>query len=244
MSNKPNRPSRSSTKVRAAANAGGGGSTVWLWVGLAAVIVVAGIVAVMVSRSSGSGPEGGSASPSGGTVVPAGEVEDPTVEVSGTPLPAMASGGSDAAIGMELPTIQGETFDGSSMAISGSEGSQVVMAIAHWCPHCRAEVPDLQDWLDSNGMPSDVALSSVATDNRPGQINYPAGEWLRGEGWSVPTMVDDSQNAAAAALGVTGYPTFVVVGPDGTVVTRASGEISIDTWEALLEAARTGQPPA
>ena len=246
MSNKPSRRPQSSNRVKAASRAGGSGSTAWIWIGLVAVVIVVGVVAVVASRSGDDAPEGGAASPSGGTVVPAGEIDDPAVTVTGTALPEMASAtvpADDPAVGLELPAIEGQTFDGSAMTISPDQGSQVVMAIAHWCPHCNREVPDLQDWLDQNGMPQDVALSAIATDNRSDQVNYPAGQWLRNYGWSVPTMVDDSSNTAAAALGVRGYPTFVAVGPDGTVVARTSGEISIETWEALLDAARTGQAP-
>jgi thiol-disulfide isomerase/thioredoxin len=129
------------------------------------------------------------------------------------------------------------------VTISPGGTPKVIMGIAHWCPHCQAEVPRIQDWLDQNGMPADVELVAVATSNDPSRTNFPAAPWLRKEGWSVPTMLDDKENAAALGLGVTGFPAFIVVDKDGKVVFRTSGEITMAQWESLLEAARTGTAP-
>lgn len=245
MSNKPSQRNSASAKVRAASG-GGRSSTMWLWVGLVVVVVIVGVVAVLIGRSSDSGSSGGSASPSGGTVVPSGDLEYGAIDVLGTPLadaPASGSGAADTAIGATIPTIKGETFDGSQMTIAPDGKPQIIMVVAHWCPHCQAEVPRLQDWLDTNGMPADVELVTLATANDPTQANFPAAPWLRKEGWSVPTMLDDKDDRAGAALGVTGFPTFIVVDKDGKVVFRTSGEITMAQWESLLEAARTGTAP-
>lgn len=243
MSNKPSSKPQASAKVRAASGSGRGTST-WLWVGLVAVIVVIGIVAILAGRSSSSGSaSGGSESKSGGTVVPNGDLEYGAVEVEGTALPPAPQSGTDTAVGMTIPTVKGITFDESAVTISPDGKPKIIMAVAHWCPHCQAEVPRLQDWLDQNGMPSDVELVAVATSNDPSRTNFPAAPWLRKEGWSVPTMLDDKESTAAQGLGVSGFPGFTVVGADGKVVFRTSGEITIAQWESLLEAARTGTAP-
>lgn len=246
MSNKPSQRSSASAKVRAASG-GGRSSTVWLWVGLVALVVVVGVVAILVGRSSDSSASGGSSSPSGGTVVPNGDLDYGAIDVLGTKLadaPASGSGTADPALGETIPTIKGETFDGSQMTIAPDGKPQIIMVVAHWCPHCQAEVPRLQDWLDQNGMPADVELVTVATSNDSSRVNFPAAPWLRKEGWSVPTMIDDKDSNAGQALGVTGFPTFIVVDADGKVVFRTSGEITMDQWASLLEAARTGTAPA
>jgi len=240
MSNKPSRTASPSSRVQQASQSGQGRSFV-LWIALAVVVVVAALVAIGVSRSSTS-TAGGADSPSGGTVVPSGKVESGTVQVQGTPLPTARGSGSDLALGATLPTVTGEQFDGGSIVIQPTGKPQVIMGVAHWCPHCQAEVPRIQKWLDDNGMPSDVGLVTVATSNDTARPNYPAGNWLRKEQWSVPTMVDDEQNAAAAALGIGGFPAFIVVGADGKVVYRTSGEITTEQFTGLIEAARTGQP--
>jgi thiol-disulfide isomerase/thioredoxin len=243
VSNKPASKPQASAKVRAASGSGRS-SSAWIWVGLVALIVVVGVVAILVGRSSSSGSaSGGSSSPSGGTVVPSGKLEYGAVEVQGSALPAAPSSGPDTAVGLTIPTIKGITFDESTVTISPGGKPKVIMGVAHWCPHCQAEVPRIQDWLDQNGMPDDVELVAVATSNDPSRPNFPAAPWLRKEGWSVPTMLDDKENAAAQGLGITGFPAFIVVDKDGKVVFRTSGEITMAQWESLLQAARTGTAP-
>lgn len=246
MSNKPSRQSSHSAKVRAASGSGRS-NTMWWWIGLGVLVVVIGVVAIAVGRSSDSGSNsGGSASPSGGTVVPNGDLEYGSLDVTGTALPMSPdAGATDTAIGQAIPTIDGQTFDGSKITISPEGGKpQVILVVAHWCPHCQAEVPRIQDWLNTNGMPDDVELTAIATANTDQRTNFPAGPWLRKEGWSVPTLLDDKNSDAGAALGVSGFPGFIVVGADGKVVYRTSGEITMAQWEQLLQAARTGTAPA
>lgn len=241
MSNKPSRTASHSSRVNQAANAGQGRGVV-LWIALAAVVVVAGIVAIGVSRSSSSSSAGGQASPSGGTVVPSGSVEQGAVEVTGAALPpagASGSSGADPAVGMTIPTVVGQTFDGAPLTIAPTGRPMIILGVAHWCPHCQAEVPRLQEWLDANGMPSDVELVTVATATDATRPNYPPGAWLRTEGWSVPTLADDRDANAAAAYGIAGFPAFVVVGADGKVLARASGELTVAQWEQLLTLARS-----
>ena len=52
-------------------------------------------------------------------------------------------------------------------------------------------------------------------------------------------LVDDADDTAALAMGLSAYPFFVAVGGDHAVVARASGELSVERWEALLEAVAT-----
>lgn len=242
MSNKPTRSASHSSRVQKASQAGQGRSWV-LWIGLAAVVLFAGVIAIGVTRSSSSA-SGGAESPSGGTVVPSGDLNYGTVTVDGAALTPADQGTTDAAIGATMPTVTGEQFDGSSIVIGSSGKPTVVMSVAHWCNHCQAEVPRIQEWLDQNGMPSDVELLTVATSSNSTRPNFGPGQWLRREGWSVPTLVDDESNTAAQAFGVSGFPAFLVVGADGKVVQRSSGELTTDQFTQLVEAARSGQPAA
>jgi cytochrome c biogenesis protein CcmG, thiol:disulfide interchange protein DsbE len=242
VSNRPSRSTSHSARVSQASKAGKGGSPV-LWIVLAVVIVVAGVVAIGVSRSSESA-EGGGESPSGGTVVPSGDIDFGTVSTEGVALPGAGAGGTDGAVSEPLPTVEGEMFDGTPMTITPAGKPMIVLGLAHWCGHCRAEVPRLQEWFDANGMPDDVDVVAVATASSSSQPNFPPGEWLVDEGWSVPTLVDDEAGTAGTALGVQGFPAFIVVDADGNVVQRASGELTIEQWEQLMEAARTGTAAA
>ena len=242
MSNRPGRSKSASQRVRAASNAGKSRSTTWIWIGIVVVVVVVGVVAIVAGRGGSS--SGGGASPSGGTIVPSGNVEYGQVAVSGAALPQMSDTGTDPAVGSVFPSITGQQFDGKQLTIAPDGKPHIIMVVAHWCPHCQAEVPRIQKWLDKDGMPADVELVTVATSNDPAKGNFPAADWLRREKWSVPTIVDDKQTQAGTALGVSGFPYFIVTDAQGKVVYRTSGEKTEAEWNALLQAARTGKAPS
>ena len=230
----------------------GPSSTRWVWIGIAAVVVVVGVLAFVFTRSDGSDSGGGSATPNGGdatpgvTVVPVGKVAIGPIVVTGTKLPEQAAGSADPAVGQVIPTIEGQTFDASAMTIGPSGEPTIIMVVAHWCPHCQREVPFLQSWLTANGAPEGVRLVALATSNDSGKPNYPAGQWLVREKWTVPTMVDDKASDGAQALGVTGFPYFIVVDAQGKAIERTSGELTAAQWESLIAAAKAGsaQPGA
>jgi hypothetical protein len=53
-------------------------------------------------------------------------------------------------------------------------------------------------------------------------------------------MADSEAQDAAMAYGVSGYPFFTIIGADGTVKLRTSGEKSIEEIDALVDAALAG----
>lgn len=118
------------------------------------------------------------------------------------------------------------------MTIAPDGGPTMVLFVAHWCPHCQREVPVVQDWVDGGGLPRGVDLVTVSTVIDPRRPDYPPDEWLAGEGWTAPVLVD-ADNTAAAAAGLSAYPFFFAVDGDGTVALRASGELTPDELDAI-----------
>ena len=52
------------------------------------------------------------------------------------------------------------------------------MFLAHWCPHCQAEMPRLVA-LAKAGKLDGVDVTGVATGTNPGYPNYPPSAWLK-----------------------------------------------------------------
>ena len=212
----------------------------WIVGAVVLVIGVALVIAIAVSSSNKPGG-GGEAKGTAGTVVANGSTETAAVTVTGSALPAYdASIKPDPAVGQTAPTLTGVNFAGQPVTIGNDGKPKVIMFLAHWCPHCQAEVPRIQDWLNTNGFPADVELYAVATGTTSTRPNYPPSDWLVGKSWTVPVLVDSEQSDAAAAYGLTSYPYFVVVGADGKVVTRGSGELSMTDFAKLIDSARAG----
>jgi len=216
-----------------------------IWIGVGAVIVVLGLVAVFFARGSGSdvveGQTGTVAVGDSSTTMGDGGTGD-TASGSETSasLPVYdATVNDDPAVGMTIPTVTGKDFDGNDITISGDDGqAKVILFVAHWCPHCQREVPLLKGHLDDNPMPDDVELLTVSTSVKPGADNYPPQKWLEGVGWSAPVLADDEGSSVAQAYGLSAFPYFVVVDGDGKVVERASGELTTEQFDDAVAAAQ------
>ena len=192
------------------------------------MVIVALAVALLAGGGDGddSGDDASTASGDAGESSDTGSVpDDSPVTVTGTPLPPLPDDGADPAVGTSMPTLSGTALDGTSLTIPTTGRPTMIMFVAHWCPHCQAEVPVVQDWVDNGELPDGVDLVTVSTAIDPRRPNYPADEWLAAEGWTAPVLVDGDDTAAEAA-GVTAFPYFVGVDASGNVVGRTSGELT------------------
>ena len=174
----------------------------------------------------------------GVAIVTAPDVEDSlafgTVEVEGDSL-SRFEGGTDPSIGRAAPALSGITWEEAPISFEPGGDPAVVLFLAHWCDHCRAEVPRLQGWLDETEEPENVRLFSVATSSNKLQPNFPPSDWLEEEGWTAPVMFDDAVGTAAEAYGVASFPFWAVVDGDGDVVLRFSGQLDESGIEQLWE---------
>jgi thiol-disulfide isomerase/thioredoxin len=166
-----------------------------------------------------------------------GEYGEPTV--AGDALPAMASGQSivenDPANGLVAPEITGQDFDDSTVTIAPDGTPRAIVFIAHWCDHCRREVPKVQSWLDSGGGVEGVQIVSVTTSATSGQPNWPPSSWLERENWTSPNIRDDQGSSILQAYGGNSFPYWVFLNGDGTVASRIAGSIDIATLELVMQ---------
>jgi cytochrome c biogenesis protein CcmG/thiol:disulfide interchange protein DsbE len=215
------RPSGSATRRRGATQSR---TPYFVIAGIAAAV----LIALLVALAAGGGGDDNTTT-GGGNGDPA---TTGTVAVSGNPLPQFTDTSDDPAVGMTLPTLEGNDQSGATMTIGADGRPTMIVFVAHWCPHCQREVPVVQQWVDDGRLPEGVDLVSVSTAIDPNRPNYPPDAWLADEGWTAPVLVD-ADNSAAQAVGLSAYPFFVAIDGDGTVVLRATGELTADQLDAI-----------
>lgn len=163
------------------------------------------------------------------------------VTVEGEALPTFGGDpAGDQAVGATAPTVTGVGFDGETVTIAPDGRPKVVAFMAHWCPHCQAEVPRVVDWLEAGNKPENVDFYGVSTLLQRVRGNWPPEQWLQGEGWDVPTIQDDRSNSASAAMGMAGTPYWLVLDGNNEVLFRISGEITqggLDVVAAMFQTA-------
>ncbi len=162
--------------------------------------------------------------------------ETQPVTVVGDPLPPFDTPENDTSIGSTPPTLEGFAFDGSPMSITpGSTGrATMVVFLAHWCPHCNAEIPVLIEWNESGGVPDNLDVIGVSTAVFEDRDNYPPSKWIDDKGFPWPVMADSDNSDAAVAYGVTGFPTFTLIDANGKVLYRADGEKTLEELEFII----------
>ena len=192
-----------------------------------AIVIVLGVVAVLAAKGSNSKE-----------AEKVDAVQTGEVAITGDALVPFTQTDGDAAVGATIPELTGTGFDGEAITIGPDDGAQLIMVVAHWCPHCQDEVPRVVDHLAESPMPDDVALTTISTSVKPEADNYPPSSWLEREDWEAPVLADTADGQAAAALGLSGFPYFVAVDADGKVVARTSGEISTEQFDQLVAAAQ------
>jgi thiol-disulfide isomerase/thioredoxin len=198
------------------------------WV-LAAVAAIAFLVVLAVGIALAADGEDGDAGD--GAVASFGPVA-----VDGVPLPAYAE--PDPAIGSVGPNVLGRTPDGDPIEI-GLAGQQptLVVFLAHWCPHCQAELPLLVD-LAEEGAFDGMRVVAVLTGTNPDAPNHPPVAWLEREGWTGEVLLDDERFSAMSAYGQAGYPYLVALDTSGRVTGRTTGEQPAEVVMALADGAR------
>ena len=192
---------------------------------LGSVVLVA-VIAIVIVVATGGGSDSSVALSENGPIT-----------VTGDPLPAFeGETATDAGAGLTAPVLEGQAFDGSPIVIESGSPTLVVF-LAHWCPHCQAEVPDLVEWAESLSVPQGLNVVGVATATAADRPNYPPSEWLLRERWPFLVMADDEAATAAQAFGTTGYPYLVMLDENGTVQWRHSGQLAEGQLEQYLDVA-------
>ena len=154
------------------------------------------------------------------------------MKATGEMLSALEDPENDPARGKIAPTVNGFGFDGAPLTITPTGKPRLVVFLAHWCPHCNAEIPRLIEWKDSGAMPGDLEVIGVSTGARDDAPNWPPSQWVVDKAWPWPVMADSEDQGAALAYGVSGYPGLILLNGDGKVLARRSGEASIEDLKA------------
>ncbi|NNE97326.1 MAG: TlpA family protein disulfide reductase [Acidimicrobiales bacterium] len=199
--------------------------TLLIWLGGAVAVI--GLVAIVVA-GAGSVDNSGHPDLQG----------DP--QIVGDSLAALPSGAQvDPAAGEPVPEVNGADFDGTPVSITDNGKAKIIVFLAHWCPNCQQEVPEVTEWLEQNTVPDNVEILSVATSISSARDNFPPSDWLEDENWPVPVVLDSVASDIGVAYGVSAFPLWAMVDVDGNLVTRitGAGQVDLNFWTNALAAA-------
>ena len=154
--------------------------------------------------------------------------------VTGDLLPEFAGENDDnVAAGLAAPIFSAPNENSEIVSLEKNGNAKALLFLAHWCGYCQKEVPVVQGFIDSVGVPPGVDVIAIATSIDRGRENYPPQRWLADEGWSE-TQLYDLDREIGNAYGLTAFPYWVFLDKDLNVVARRTGNLPADMVGALL----------
>ena len=156
------------------------------------------------------------------------------VTISGDALPEFAGQNDmDVASGLPAPLFSAPNENSEIVSLDKNGNAKALLFLAHWCGYCQKEVPVVQGFIDSAGVPPGVDVIAIATSIDRGRENYPPQKWLADEGWSE-TQLYDLDREIGNAYGLSAFPYWVFLDKDLNVVARRTGNLPADMVGALL----------
>lgn len=131
---------------------------------------------------------------------------------SSGPLPSGPLPSGPLRVGMTLGNFTLEDLAGKPVSLSDYRGRPVLVnAWATWCPPCQAEMPDLDAFYRQHQSAGFIVLAVNAGETRDQAAGFQAQS-----GVSFPILLDP-QEQLMDRLGISDFPTSILVGRDGRV---------------------------
>ena len=135
---------------------------------------------------------------------------------------------SDEEFGLEkgdlAPDFELETIDGETIRLSDFHGEKVLLNFwATWCPPCRAEMPDMQQYHEEYDEGVILAVNLFETEQKMGQVE----SFLEEYGITFQVLLDESTQVSSL-YDAHALPTSYLINSDGTIHTLAIGPINYD----------------
>lgn len=163
-----------------------------------------------------------------------GNLPEGETTISGDALPEYAGENDiNISVGLQAPSFSGPDQNSEIISLEKNGKSKILLFLAHWCPHCQAEVPVVQEYIDTFGLPADVEVIGILTSIDRSRDNYPPHDWLVKEGWSE-TQIYDLDREIGTAYGLNAFPYWVTLDKDLKVVNRVTGKLTPDQITVLI----------
>jgi thiol-disulfide isomerase/thioredoxin len=138
-------------------------------------------------------------------------------------------GPNDKAPDFDLPLLSG-----NQIRLAELRGKIVILDFwATWCAPCEVQMPVLDKlWQDKEARAEhgdDLMIIGISVDTDPPNK---VSDWIAERGFLYPIAIGDQD--LAMRYGVIGFPTLVIIDPNGVIHTRHTGVWSRPEIESVL----------
>ncbi len=133
-------------------------------------------------------------------------------------------------VGQQAPAIEGTTMDGDTYSLASERGRfTLVNFFATWCVPCQREHDDLEAFDARHRAIGDGGVVSVVFDDSPAN----ARSFFEENGGDFPVIIDGGGDIALE-FGLIRVPESFLVAPDGVIVAKIIGGVTVDGLEEIL----------
>jgi thiol-disulfide isomerase/thioredoxin len=133
------------------------------------------------------------------------------------------------------PSFELKDLAGRTVRLSDFRGKTVLVDFwATWCPPCIFQVPELNALWKAHEKAGDLVVLGIAVDAEGADV---VGPWVEEQGVDYTILLGDE--SLAGKFGVMGFPTLVLITPDGAVASLHVGLMEAADLEKLV-APRSG----
>ncbi|HRL11758.1 MAG TPA: TlpA disulfide reductase family protein [Aggregatilineales bacterium] len=140
-----------------------------------------------------------------------------------------ASGSVGLDIGMVAPDFQTVTADGQPVSLSALRGDYVLLNFwATWCGPCRVEMPEFQRQYERY---AHRGFTILAVNHS--ETNAAVRDFQESLALTFPLAMDE-RGQIQRQYGIFSYPSTFLIDPDGRIITRHFGPLTVDQIDQLL----------
>jgi peroxiredoxin len=130
------------------------------------------------------------------------------------------------------PNFTLKTLDGQTVKLSDFRGKKVILNFwATWCPPCRAEIPDMQQFYEKHKAEGIEILAVNATETEKSAENIK--KFAETYEMTFPILLDEKSNVAHTFQAQT-IPTSYIIDTDGVIQKRMIGPMSYEQMKQFI----------
>ncbi|GBG56397.1 thioredoxin-like protein YneN [Sporomusaceae bacterium FL31] len=135
--------------------------------------------------------------------------------------------GTGVTVGKKAPEFTLNTLDGQAKTIGKQPTVTVINFWATWCPPCREEMPELNQFYQ--GYKQAIAFYAINIQESPAKVN----DYIHTNQLVFPVLLD-RDGGIAKIFQINAIPTTVVIDKHGIIQYRKAGTVTKSELEAVL----------